>query len=163
MMMPAMLATGEAITRGDTNVELVFGILLFTLAGVGFIVAALFAGRLIRPQLDHPEKQAAYECGEPAIGDSWVQFDLRFYIVALFFIIFDVEIALLWPWAVIYRESIAEYHAGGGTLLPLYAMLFFLVPIIVGFAYEWRCGYLDWVRASTGQRGRELLKEPVAT
>jgi NADH-quinone oxidoreductase subunit A len=133
-------------------------------AGVVFILSALFAGKLIRPKLDHPEKQAAYECGEPAIGDSWVQFDLRFYIVALFFIIFDVEIALLWPWAVIYRESVAAHQAGHGTLLPLFAMLFFLLPIVVGFAYEWRCGYLDWVRASTGQPSGDVLQaEPVAT
>lgn len=156
-MMPALLAQTDTLTRGDTNVELVFGIVLFTVAGVGFIIAALFAGRLIRPQLDHPEKQAAYECGEPAIGDSWVQFDLRFYIVALFFIIFDVEIALLWPWAVIYRKAV---ESEGGAMLPLFAMLFFLVPIVVGFAYEWRCGYLDWVRASTGQRANVLQEEP---
>jgi NADH-quinone oxidoreductase subunit A len=142
-------ATGStALVRGDTNVELVFGILLFVVAGVVFIVAALFIGSLVRPTLPHPEKQAAYECGEPAIGGSWVQFDLRFYIVALFFIIFDVEIALLWPWAVIFksfRESGLAAHA-------VWAMLFFLLPILVGFAYEWRFGYLDWVRASTGQR-----------
>jgi len=154
------LAAADAIIRGDTNVELVFGILLFTVAGAGFIIVALFAGRLIRPQLDHPDKQAAYECGEPAIGDSWVQFDLRFYIVALFFIIFDVEIALLWPWAVIYKASATS---ASPSLLPLFAMLFFLLPIIVGFAYEWRCGYLDWVRASTGQRGRALLTEAGTT
>jgi len=164
MANPALLAATDTIVRGDTNVELVFGILLFTIAGTVFILSALFAGSLIRPKLDHPEKQAAYECGEPAIGDSWVQFDLRFYIVALFFIIFDVEIALLWPWAVIYRESVAAHQAGTGTLLPLFAMLFFLLPIVVGFAYEWRCGYLDWVRASTGQpSGDELQAEPVAT
>jgi NADH-quinone oxidoreductase subunit A len=131
----------------------VFGILLFTVAGTVFVLAALFVGRLIRPQAYHPEKGAAYECGEPAIGDSWVQFDLRFYIVALFFIIFDVEIALLWPWAVIYKQmaATAPWHALG-------AMLFFLLPIVVGFAYEWRCGYLDWVRASTGQPAE---REPV--
>lgn len=159
--MPVALAAGESIARGDTNVELVFGILLFTVAGIGFIIAALFAGRLVRPQLDHPEKQAAYECGEPAIGESWVQFDLRFYIVALFFIIFDVEIALLWPWAVIYRDSVASGH--GAALLPLYAMLFFLLPIVVGFAYEWRCGYLDWVRAASGQPNRDVLESEPAT
>ncbi|HRX86349.1 MAG TPA: NADH-quinone oxidoreductase subunit A [Phycisphaerae bacterium] len=159
--MPGLLAAADTITRGDTNVELVFGILLFTVAGVGFIIAALFVGKLIRPQLDHPEKQAAYECGEPAIGESWVQFDLRFYIVALFFIIFDVEIALLWPWAVIYRGAVTGGH--DAALLPLFAMLFFLLPIVVGFAYEWRCGYLDWVRAATGQRAPEVLETEPAT
>ena len=151
MMTPSMLAAADTILRGDTNVELVFGILLFTLAGVIFILAALTVGKLVRRQLPHPEKEAAYECGEPAIGDSWVQFDLRFYIVALFFIIFDVEIALLWPWAVTYKTYIAEGMGGHAW----WALLFFLTPIVVGFAYEWRCGYLDWVRAATGQRELE--------
>ena len=145
---PTAVGAADLLVRGDTNVELVFGIVLFVAAGAIFIVSALFAGSLIRPQLPHPEKAAAYECGEPAIGDSWVQFDLRFYIVALFFIIFDVEIALLWPWAVVYKE----FQASGAGLFALLAMLFFLVPILVGFAYEWHCGYLDWVRASSGQR-----------
>ena len=154
LMASSLLADADSIIRGDTNTELVFGILLFTLAGVIFIVAALTVGKLIRPQLPHPEKAAAYECGEPAIGDSWVQFDLRFYIVALFFIIFDVEIALLWPWAVVYRKCIAQ----GTGHFALYAMLFFLVPILVGFAYEWRFGYLDWVRATTGQREESLTE-----
>jgi NADH-quinone oxidoreductase subunit A len=156
-----MLLADNLLVRGDTNTELVFGIFLFAAFGVVFIVSALFAGKLIRPHLPHPEKQAAYECGEPAIGDSWVQFDLRFYIVALFFIIFDVEIALLWPWAVTFKQYIA---AGMGSYA-LYAMLFFLLPIVVGFAYEWRCGYLDWVRAATGQsdeEAEEKLAERVA-
>jgi NADH-quinone oxidoreductase subunit A len=148
-----LLADAGSIVRGDTNVELVFGILLFAVAGTVFVVSALTVGKLIRPALPHPEKAAAYECGEPAIGDSWVQFDLRFYIVALFFIIFDVEIAMLWPWAVVYKD----FSSGGlGGGFALYAMLFFLAPILVGFAYEWRCGYLDWVRASMGQRSESL-------
>lgn len=139
----AQAAAHQAVpVRGDTNVELVFGILLFALLGVGFVLGALTLGRLLRPKVAHPEKDAPYECGEPAIGDSWIQFDLRFYIVALFFIIFDVEIALLWPWAVVY-QSMGAYA--------LWAMLFFLVPILVGFCYEWRFGYLDWVRATTAQ------------
>jgi NADH-quinone oxidoreductase subunit A len=154
-----LLANAGTIVRGDTNVELVFGILLFTVAGVLFIVAALTVGKLIRPAVPHPEKAAAYECGEPAIGDSWVQFDLRFYIVALFFIIFDVEIALLWPWAVVYK-NFSTSGLGGG--FALWAMLFFLLPILVGFAYEWRFGYLDWVRAATGQRAESLAASKTA-
>ena len=135
-----LLAQGAAVpVRGDTNVELVFGILLFIVLGIGFVLGALCIGRLIRPKMNHPDKAAAYECGEPTIGDSWIQFDLRFYIVALFFIIFDVEIALLWPWAVVYK-SMGDYA--------LWCMLFFLVPILVGFFYEWRFGYLDWVRST---------------
>jgi len=146
MLTEWMIAQSQVPVRGDTNVELVLGILMFAALGVIFIVAALFIGRLIRPSLPHPEKATVYECGEPTIGEGWVQFDLRFYIVALFFIIFDVEIAMLWPWAVVYKEM---------GQFALWAMIFFLVPIVVGFAYEWRFGYLDWVRASTGTSDRE--------
>jgi len=150
----AQAATNPAIpVRGDTNVEFVFGILLFAFLGVAFVLGALLLGKLVRPKMDHPEKGAPYECGEPAIGDSWIQFDLRFYIVALFFIIFDVEIALLWPWAVVYKQMGA---------FALWAMLFFLVPILVGFFYEWRFGYLDWVRAvsSTHEQDESILSTP---
>ena len=136
-------------TRGDTNVELVAGILMFVVAGALLALAPLILGAMVRSTRINPEKAEPYECGEPVIGQSWVQFDLRFYIVALFFIIFDVEIALLWPWAVIYKE----YIRAGAGLYALLAMLFFLVPILIGFAYEWRFGYLDWVRATTGGRG----------
>ena len=149
-MSATLLATTDSIIRGDTNVELVLGIFLFLAVGVLVPFVILLAGWFLRPTLPSPEKGLAYECGEPPIGDSWVQFDLRFYIVALFFIIFDVEIALLWPWAVVYKDL---------GVFGLGVMLFFLLPILVGFFYEWRFGYLDWVRASTAQGG-ETLVEP---
>lgn len=146
--------------------EIVWGLMLFIVAGIMMSLGALVVGRLLRPKRPHLEKGEPYECGEPAVGPSWVQFDLRFYVVALVFVIFDVEIALFWPWAVVY---------GGGTLPPgagaealqqvryaaLWDMLFFFGVIVVGFLYLWRFGYLDWVRASTGQRHAEyLLKTP---
>ena len=123
------------------NVNLVFGLLLFTLAGAAMILVALTLGRFLRPKLPHQEKDEPYECGEPTIGSSWVQFDLRFYVVALVFVIFDIEIALFYPWAVVYRDA----GAAG-----LWDMLFFFGVIVVGFLYLWRFGYLDWVRAVTG-------------
>jgi len=155
----SQLAASNVIDAGDTNIELVFGILLFTVTGIVFILSALTAGRLVRPHLPHPEKETTYECGEPVIGESWVQFDLRFYIVALFFIIFDVEIALLWPWAVVFRQ----FRDAGNGNLALFAMLFFLVPILVGFLYEWRFGYLDWVRSQTGQETPDWKNEKQAS
>ena len=82
--------------------NLVVGLLLFVLAGVGIALGALLIGRIVRHRLPHPEKGAPYECGEPAIGPSWVQFDLRFYVVALIFLVFDIEIVLFYPWAVVY-------------------------------------------------------------
>jgi NADH-quinone oxidoreductase subunit A len=65
----------------------------------------LLVGRLLRPKLPTPEKDAIYECGEPAIGSSYIQFDLRFYVVALLFIIFDVEVAFFFPWASVYGST----------------------------------------------------------
>jgi NADH-quinone oxidoreductase subunit A len=129
-----------------TNVELVFGLLLFVVAGFSIVFAGLLIGKFVRPTLPHPEKGTAYECGEPAIGESWVQFDLRFYTVALVFIVFDVEVALLWPWAVVFKQMGAP---------AFWAFLVFFVLIAVPFLYEWKSGYLDWVRAATGQRASE--------
>lgn len=145
--------------------HLVQGMTIFFIAGFLMVFGALMAGKLLRPSIPHPEKLTPYECGEPAIGSSWVQFDLRFYVVALVFLVFDVEIALFYPWAVVY---------GGGSrpegtpaevlhqikLAATYDMLFFFAVLVVGFLYLWRFGYLDWVRASTGARGSWVAPPP---
>lgn len=131
------------VMRGNTNVEFVVGVVIFIVVGFLMAFAVLVAGKFLRPKVAHPEKDSAYECGEPAIGSSWVQFDLRFYVVALVFIVFDVEIVLFWPWAVVFREA---------GVAALYDMLFFFGVVVVGFLFLWRYGYLDWVRAATGQR-----------
>ncbi len=80
-------------------------LLLFLAIGVGFIFIHLVAGMLIRPDKKHPEKETIYECGEPTIGSAWIQFDLRFYVVALLFVIFDVEVAFFFPWAEIFGKA----------------------------------------------------------
>lgn len=132
---------------------LLLSIFMFAAFGVVFVMAALITGSLVRPQVPNPEKLATYECGEPAIGTSWVQFDLRFYIVALVFLIFDVEVALFYPWAVAFGSA-AELAAKNGMDLfsiravALVDMLFFFGVLLVGFAYLWRFGYLDWVRSA---------------
>ena len=82
--------------------DLVLHILLITLAGTALVMTPLLIGRLVRPKNPTPEKDAIYECGEPTIGSSYIQFDLRFYTVALLFIIFDVEVAFFFPWATLY-------------------------------------------------------------
>ena len=153
-MMPlasAPLLGAGASAYANTNLELVLGMLLFALAGFGIVFAALLIGKIVRPTMPHPEKSTAYECGEPAIGDGWVQFDLRFYTVALVFIVFDVEIALLWPWAVVFKEMGAP---------AFWAFLVFFLLIAVPFLYEWKSGYLNWVRACTGQRRDSVLDAP---
>jgi NADH-quinone oxidoreductase subunit A len=85
--------------------QLVGYLLLFILVGVGFILVHLIAGKLIRPAKPSAEKLTIYECGEPTIGSSWVQFDLRFYVIALLFVIFDVEVAFFFPWAVVFGDA----------------------------------------------------------
>ena len=142
-------------------------ITLFLAVGVLFVFANLAVGAFARPKLPNPDKLAVYECGEPAIGSGWVQFDLRFYIVALVFLVFDVEVALLYPWAVVYGDAARLAAALGHGLTAtavraaaLVDMLFFFGVLLVGFAYLWRFGYLDWVRSAvnTSVRAKPQLR-----
>ena len=152
----SLIATQQlsaVVPRDGTSVQLIIGLLI--LGGLGFAVCfgALFLGWWIRPRQPNAEKGAIYECGEPTIGSSWVQFDLRFYVVALVFIVFDVEIALFWPWAVVYGGGgIEAAEMASVKTVALYDMLFFFGVIVVGFLYLWRFGYLDWVRSTSSQQ-----------
>jgi NADH-quinone oxidoreductase subunit A len=133
--------------------ELLLSVTVFVALGAGFVLVNLIAGYFARPSLPNPEKATVYECGEPTIGTSWVQFDLRFYIVALVYLIFDVEVALFYPWAVAYGSAPQLAQTIGMTTQALRAvaivdMLFFFGVLLVGFAYLWRFGYLDWVRSA---------------
>ena len=89
----------------ESSLGIVAYLALFGAFGLLFVFASLFVGRFLRPSDPHEEKLEIYECGEPAIGSSFVQFDLRFYVVALVFIIFDVEVAFLFPWAVVFGKA----------------------------------------------------------
>lgn len=152
------LAQSAGPVRGDSSLELVGGFLLFLVAGTAMVLGGLVAGSFLRPKVRHPEKGEPYECGEPAVGPSWVQFDLRFYVVALVFIVFDVEVAMFWPWAVVFGAADAATADGAAIkTVAVYDMLFFFGVVVVGFLYLWRFGYLDWVRAATGQRRRTVL------
>ena len=135
--------------------EILLSVTLFVLFGAAFVLLNMAVGAVARPKVPNPEKSAVYECGEPSIGTSWVQFDLRFYIVALVFLIFDVEVALFYPWAVAYGSAadLARDLGAGVTTadirqVALVDMLFFFGVLLVGFAYLWRFGYLDWVRSA---------------
>lgn len=142
----------EGMLAVETNVHTVSGLLIFATVGGLVVLGALLLGKVIRPKAPNPEKGDTYECGEKTIGPSWVQFDLRFYVLALVFIIFDVEIALFYPWAVIYKS------AGAAAL---WDMLFFFGVLVAGFLYLWRHGYLDWVRAvSHGRLGDRAERIP---
>jgi NADH-quinone oxidoreductase subunit A len=133
--------------------DVLISVTLFVALGAAFVLVNLLTGALARPRVPNPEKAATYECGEPTMGTSWVQFDLRFYIVALVYLIFDVEVALFYPWAVAYGSAGRLGEPLGLTpfdvrQVALVDMLFFFGILLLGFAYLWRFGYLDWVRSA---------------
>ncbi len=115
-------------------------ILIFFLAVVGFLAGNLILWWLIRPRRESAEKLTTYECGEEPQGPAWIQFNIRFYVIALVFIVFDVEAAFLIPWAVVFRtvEELAPLAFAEG--------LVFIVILAVALAYVWRKGDLAWVR-----------------
>jgi NADH-quinone oxidoreductase subunit A len=112
-----------------------FPILLFILVGLGVGVAPLVLGKLLGPNRPDAEKLSPYECGFEAFEDARMKFDVRYYLVAILFILFDLEIAFLFPWASVVNE----------IGMPGYlAMMLFLAILTVGFIYEWMKGALEW-------------------
>lgn len=164
---------------------------LFALTGFLFLFANLVIGWLVRPRVPNEEKYEVYECGEPTIGSSFVQFDLRFYVVALLFIIFDVEVAFFFPWAAVFGKATElsapvppaaatarlqelglpadAATANAETLAPAARDLaltsvadigVFFGVLLVGFAYVWKRGDLDWVRAVTRHKTQAATRSP---
>ncbi|GMR24962.1 MAG: NADH-quinone oxidoreductase subunit A [Ignavibacteria bacterium] len=109
----------------------------FILTAVMFVLIAVFAAKLIRPARPTKEKLTTYECGENPEGSPWVKFNIRFYVVALIFLIFDVEVVMLIPWALVYQDS---------GMLGFLVGAIFLILLGLGMVYEWRKGDLEWVR-----------------
>ncbi len=205
-----------------SSLGIVFYLALFAAVGVVFLFVNLLVGKLVRPHDPNADKLEIYECGEPTIGSSFVQFDLRFYVVALLFIIFDVEIAFFFPWAAVFGKSTnmadesfavvqraedgtvalttpdralyqemgvrnptaplevptslqatvpagddlvrsaATIHQGARQLawVTLVDIAAFFAVLLIGFAYVWMRGDLDWVRALSQERA---LAGPRAT
>ncbi len=110
-------------------------VLIFFLIAFAIAAIAVVASLLVAPQRPDSEKLSPYECGFEPFDDSRGRFDVRFYLVALLFIIFDLEVAFLFPWAV---------SLGDIGLFGFWSMVFFLVILTVGFVYEWRKGALEW-------------------
>lgn len=211
-----------------SSVGIVAYLAIFAAVGVGFLFVNLLVGKFLRPHDPNAEKLEIYECGEPTIGSSFVQFDLRFYVVALLFIIFDVEVAFFFPWATVFgkatnladenfavverapdgtialqpqakllyqemgvrnptaptavppslasqvtsgddlTQSAAVIHDGARQLawLTLVDIAAFFTVLLIGFAYVWKRGDLDWVRAVSQERAlagpRPTSDDPLA-
>jgi NADH-quinone oxidoreductase subunit A len=206
-----------------SSVNIVAYLALFSGVGIVFLFVNLLVGKFLRPANPHAEKLEIYECGEPTIGSSFVQFDLRFYVVALLFIIFDVEVAFFFPWAATFGKAtngiqkefvVAERVDGNVQLTPQATYLYremgvrqpvattevpaslkgvvtatdpadqanqiaheglrqlawitvvdigaFFAILLIGFAYVWTRGDLDWVRAVSRERGQLNPRTPAA-
>jgi NADH-quinone oxidoreductase subunit A len=185
---------------------LVACLLIFLAVSVFFVFFHLMLGKQIRPAKPDAEKLTIYECGEPTIGSSWIQFDLRFYVVALLFVIFDVEVAFFFPWAVVFgkantlakadltpeqRVAVTRELVPPGTdkrdellaalatdpaqqqqssevasklaLLSFLDIMVFFFVLLVGYAYLWKRGDLDWVRSTAAEKIEETAAEGAAT
>ena len=124
--------------------------LIFILAGALFIALNLVISRLLQPRFPSVGKATTYECGEIPIGTSWIQFNIRFYVIALIFVIFDVEIVFLIPWAVVFKDL---------GLFAFVEMMIFIGMLLLGLAYAWRKGDLEWDKPETDKFSREAAPE----
>jgi len=128
----------------------------FSVALAFFLVGAAFAGvnllisRLLQPRNPTAIKLSTYECGEQPVGQSWIQYNNRFYVIALIFLIFDVEVAFLFPWAAVFKSL---------GLFAFVEMVVFVAILLVGLAYVWRKGDLQWDKPETGKYAREAAPE----
>ena len=165
--------------------DLVFYMVVFLVVGTVFLFFHLCLGKLIRPSVPEAEKLTIYECGEPTVGSAWIQFDLRYYVVALLFVVFDVEVAFFFPWAVVFgnvndiaRESDDQARGGLRQQLEVHLprlpnhdnspmsqdtakswawltftdLLVFFAVLMVGFAYLWRRGDINWIRSTASEK-----------
>ena len=112
-----------------------FPVLLFIIVATLIGLALLAAGRILGPNRPYDEKLSPYECGFEAFGDSSMKIDIRYYLIAILFIMFDLEIAFLFPWAI---------AQGAVSIVGFWTVMVFLLVLTVGFIYEWKKGALDW-------------------
>ena len=110
-------------------------VFIFLLIGAIFVALGLIGAWIFRPHRPYPEKNATYECGEEPVGSAWIRLNVRFYVIALIFLIFDVEVVFLFPWAIILRQF---------GMFGFLEMVVFLVILLVGYAYVWLKGDLNW-------------------
>lgn len=111
------------------------------MGGVGFCVMNFFLASLLAPRKIAPEKMVPYECGEYPIGKAWVQYNVRYYLYAMMFVLFDVEVVFLFPWAVSFRSMILDPQYGTMAILE---MVLFLGLLMGAILYAWRRGVMEW-------------------
>lgn len=125
-----------------------FGVvLLFMVGGFLFVLVSLVVSKLVRPDRPNPEKLSTYESGEEPVTSAWPQFNMRFYIIALIFILFEVELVFLFPWATIFaRKELIDATNGEWGWFTMIEMIIFILILALALAYAWINGLLDWVK-----------------
>jgi len=142
------------------------GVAAFFLVAIGFILGSMLFGKVLRPNNMYAEKLETYECGEDPIGPAWFNFNPRFYIIALIYIVFDVEIAFIYPVASVFKRWVQQ----GSGLFALAEIATFVAILLVGLLYVWKKGDLEWIRTfNADPRGAQNVtsrtrpaREPIA-
>lgn len=121
-------------------------VFIYLIMGVLFVLFTFFVGKLVAPKKPNPDKLSSYECGEEPQGNSWIQFNSRFYVIALVFLLFDVELAFIFPWATVFsRQELINADPYWGWL-SLFEMFIFVGILLIGLVYVWKKGDLNWIR-----------------
>lgn len=121
--------------------ETYFPVLIFIIVGLAFGFIPIILGRFVAPYRPDSEKNSPYECGFEAFEDARMKFDVRYYLIAILFILFDLEIAFLFPWAMVFQEFVAE---GEHAWFVFGSVMVFLTVLVIGYIVEWKNGALDW-------------------
>jgi NADH-quinone oxidoreductase subunit A len=122
-------------------------VLVFLFVGMAFVGVVLLLGRFLRPNTPDPTKSSTYECGEKPTGSAWINFNSRFFMIALIFLVFEVEIVFVYPVAVVFKQWIADDLG----MLALIEILVFVLILIVGLVYAWAKGDLNWIKPAAGE------------
>jgi NADH-quinone oxidoreductase subunit A len=121
-------------------------IFIFLIMGVLFVLFTFYLGKLIALKKPNPEKLTSYECGEEPTGNSWIQFNSRFYVIALVFLLFDVELAFIFPWSTVFSQQELINADPNWGWLSLIEMFIFIGILLIGLVYVWKKGDLNWIR-----------------
>ena len=131
---------------GEAQISEFGKILIFLITGIIMVCFAFFVNRSLAPKNPNPEKLTSYECGEEVTGSAWLPFNSRFYVIALIFLLFDVEMVFVFPWAIVFGNHEANSFDPRWGWLSLIEMFLFLGILILGLAYVWVKGDLEWIK-----------------
>ena len=142
-----MLLIFDCLKQSTVHISEFGEILLFIIGGALFILITLFVSRFIRPDRPNTEKLSTYESGEEPVSSAWIQFNVRFYVIALIFLLFEVEIVFLFPWATVFADdTLVNETDGKWGWFALGEGVLFILILALGLIYAWVNGHLEWIK-----------------